>query len=63
MREDEDGNLNFQNLSLSPAANEEEALNFLFLRDTNQTIGETVMNQSSSRFLYFITKSIWYLKC
>ena len=49
MREDEDGNLNFKNLSVNPVANEEEALNLLFLGDTNRAIGETEMNQASSR--------------
>ena len=49
MLEDEDGNLHFRNLSIHPATSEEEALNLLFLGDTNRAIGETEMNQSSSR--------------
>lgn len=31
------------------AANEEEALNYLFLGDTNRAISETAMNKASSR--------------
>ena len=49
MLEDEDGNYHFRNLSIHPATSEEEALNLLFLGDTNRAIGETEMNQSSSR--------------
>lgn len=49
MLEDEDGNYHFRNLSVNPVASEEDALNLLFLGDTNRAIGETEMNQSSSR--------------
>jgi len=49
MLEDEDGNYHFRNLSIHEAKSEEEALNLLFLGDTNRAIGETEMNQSSSR--------------
>ena len=49
MMEDEDGNYHFRNLSVHPVTSEEEALNLLFLGDTNRAIGETEMNQSSSR--------------
>lgn len=49
MLEDEDGNYHFRNLSVNPVSNEEEALNLLFIGDTNRAIGETQMNQSSSR--------------
>jgi len=49
MLEDEEGNYHFKNLSVNPVSNEEEALNLLFLGDTNRAIGETEMNQSSSR--------------
>ncbi len=49
MLEDEDGNYHFRNLSLNQVSNEEEALNLLFIGDTNRAIGETQMNQSSSR--------------
>ena len=49
MLEDEDGVFHFRNLSVHPVASEEEALNYLFIGDTNRAIGETDMNQSSSR--------------
>ena len=49
MLEDEDGNYHFRNLSIHRATSEEEALNLLFLGDTNRAIGETEMNKSSSR--------------
>ena len=49
MLEDEDGNYHFRNLSVNQVSTEEEALNFLFIGDTNRAIGETQMNQSSSR--------------
>eukprot|EP00794_Sanderia_malayensis_P020071 gene20071-22040_t len=47
--EDNDGNIHLRNLSVHSAANEEEALNFLFLGDTNRMIAETPMNQASTR--------------
>jgi kinesin family protein 6/9 len=49
MLEDDIGNYHFRNLSVNPVSSEEEALNFLFLGDTNRAIGETEMNLSSSR--------------
>lgn len=49
MMEDEDGNYHFRNLSVNQVSSEEEALNLLFIGDTNRAIGETQMNQSSSR--------------
>lgn len=49
LMEDEDGNIHLRNLSLYLAANEEEALNYLFLGDTNRAISETAMNKASSR--------------
>jgi len=49
MLEDEDGNYHFRNLSVNQVNSEEDALNLLFLGDTNRAIGETEMNQSSSR--------------
>ncbi len=49
MLEDEDGNYHFRNLSVNQVSSEEEALNLLFIGDTNRAIGETQMNQSSSR--------------
>uniref|UniRef100_A0A673CBS2 Kinesin family member 6 n=1 Tax=Sphaeramia orbicularis TaxID=375764 RepID=A0A673CBS2_9TELE len=47
--EDSDQNIHLRNLSLQPSANEEEALNLLFLGDTNRMIAETPMNQASTR--------------
>ncbi|CAL5230078.1 g13535 [Coccomyxa viridis] len=47
--EDEDGRLHMRNLSLHAVASEEEALNLLFLGETNRTISETPMNMASSR--------------
>ncbi|NXG52105.1 KIF6 protein, partial [Psilopogon haemacephalus] len=47
--EDPDQNIHLKNLSLQKASNEEEALNLLFLGDTNRMIAETPMNQASSR--------------
>lgn len=47
--EDSDNNVHLKNLSLHQASNEEEALNLLFLGDTNRMIAETPMNQASTR--------------
>ncbi|EFJ44922.1 Kif6 type kinesin-like protein, partial [Volvox carteri f. nagariensis] len=47
--EAEDGTVSYRNLSMYRANNEEEALNLLFLGDTNRTISETPMNMASSR--------------
>eukprot|EP00887_Chlorella_sp_A99_P006382 scaffold3.g6382.t1 len=47
--EDEDGAMHVRNLSLHATSNEEEALNLLFLGDTNRTVAETPLNQASSR--------------
>ncbi|XP_065061437.1 kinesin-like protein KIF6 [Rhopilema esculentum] len=47
--EDSDGNIHLRNLSVHPAHNEEDALNLLFLGDTNRMIAETPMNQASTR--------------
>ncbi|KAI5618808.1 kinesin-like protein KIF6 [Silurus asotus] len=49
IREDPEQNIHLKNLSLQPSANEEEALNLLFLGDTNRMIAETPMNQASTR--------------
>jgi hypothetical protein len=38
--EDEDQNMHLKNLSIHAAQNEEEALNLLFLGDTNRMIAE-----------------------
>ncbi|XP_063353827.1 kinesin-like protein KIF6 [Pelmatolapia mariae] len=47
--EDQDQNIHLRNLSLQQSVNEEEALNLLFLGDTNRMIAETPMNQASTR--------------
>ena len=47
--EDEDGACHLRNLSMHAATNDEEALNLLFLGDTNRAISETPMNLASSR--------------
>ncbi|CAJ1074118.1 kinesin-like protein KIF6 isoform X1 [Xyrichtys novacula] len=47
--EDPEKNIHLRNLTLQLTANEEEALNLLFLGDTNRMIAETPMNQASTR--------------
>uniref|UniRef100_A0A3Q2G551 Kinesin family member 6 n=1 Tax=Cyprinodon variegatus TaxID=28743 RepID=A0A3Q2G551_CYPVA len=47
--EDPEQNIHLKNLSMQQSANEEEALNLLFLGDTNRMIAETPMNQASTR--------------
>ncbi|XP_023649404.1 kinesin-like protein KIF6 isoform X4 [Paramormyrops kingsleyae] len=47
--EDPDQNIHLRNLSIHQSGNEEEALNLLFLGDTNRMIAETPMNQASTR--------------
>ncbi|XP_014673455.1 PREDICTED: kinesin-like protein KIF6 isoform X2 [Priapulus caudatus] len=47
--EDSSQNIHLRNLSMHPASSEEEALNLLFLGDTNRMIAETPMNQASTR--------------
>jgi kinesin family member 6/9 len=47
--EDEHGNFHIKNLSMNPAETEEDALNLLFMGDTNRAIAETPMNMASSR--------------
>ncbi|XP_077994037.1 kinesin-like protein KIF6 [Glandiceps talaboti] len=49
LMEDSDQNIHLKNLSIHPANNEEDALNLLFLGDTNRMIAETPMNQASTR--------------
>ncbi len=49
MLEDEHGNFHLKNLSMHAADNEEDALNLLFMGDTNRAIAETPMNMASSR--------------
>uniref|UniRef100_W5NKR9 Kinesin-like protein n=1 Tax=Lepisosteus oculatus TaxID=7918 RepID=W5NKR9_LEPOC len=47
--EDPEQNIHLKNLSIQQSASEEEALNLLFLGDTNRMIAETPMNQASTR--------------
>nr|CAD7395175.1 unnamed protein product [Timema poppensis] len=47
--EDTKGNLHLRHLNVHSVRSEEEALNLLFLGDTNRTIAETPMNLASSR--------------
>lgn len=49
LREDEDGNTHLKNLSVNMAGTEEDALNLLFLGDTNRVVAETAMNDASTR--------------
>ena len=49
MLEDMDGNFVLKNLSVHPAETEEDALELLFMGDTNRAIAETPMNMASSR--------------
>lgn len=49
LREDEEGNIHLRNLSVNMAQKEEDALNLLFLGDTNRVVAETPMNDVSTR--------------
>ncbi|EPZ35674.1 Kinesin, motor region domain-containing protein [Rozella allomycis CSF55] len=49
LMEDDDQVIHIKNLSCHTANNEEEALNWLFVGDTNRMIAETPSNPSSSR--------------
>ncbi|KAI8924527.1 P-loop containing nucleoside triphosphate hydrolase protein [Entophlyctis helioformis] len=49
LQEDGDEMIHLRNLSVVQVANEEEALNLLFVGDTNRMIAETPSNPSSSR--------------
>ncbi|KAJ3128891.1 Kinesin- protein 6 [Nowakowskiella sp. JEL0407] len=49
VQEDANDQMYLRNLSCVPAINEEEALNLLFVGDTNRMIAETPSNPSSSR--------------
>lgn len=44
LMEDEDNNIHLKNLSIHQANNEEEALNLLFLGDTNRMIAEVIFS-------------------
>lgn len=56
--EDEEGKTHLRNLSSQLARSEEEALNLLFVGDTNRMISETPMNLASSRSHCIFTVSI-----
>ena len=58
LMEDEDGNVHLRGLSMHLVASEEEALNLLFLGDTNRAIAETPMNMASSRSHCIFTLSL-----
>ncbi|KAG7386717.1 Kinesin- protein 6 [Phytophthora pseudosyringae] len=58
MLEDEDGNCHLRNLSMHPVTAEEDALNLLFLGDTNRAVSETAMNLASSRSHCIFTVSL-----
>jgi kinesin family protein 6/9 len=55
---DEDGNCHLKGLSMHLVATEEEALNLLFVGDTNRAISETAMNKASSRSHCLFTVSL-----
>ena len=56
--EDASGTMHLRNLSMRRASTEEDALNFLFLGDTNRAISETAMNKASSRSHCIFTVSL-----
>ena len=58
LMEDEDGNVHLKGLSMHLVQTEEEALNLLFLGDTNRAIAETPMNMASSRSHCIFTISL-----
>ena len=58
LQEDHDGKIHVRNLSAQLARNEEEALNLLFVGDTNRMISETPMNMASSRSHCIFTVAI-----
>jgi kinesin family protein 6/9 len=47
--EDDQGNFHLKGLAMHPAESEEDALNLLFMGDTNRAIASTSMNDESSR--------------
>jgi kinesin family protein 6/9 len=49
LQEDAEETIHLKNLSCVPVATEEDALNLLFIGDTNRMIAETPSNPSSSR--------------
>jgi len=58
LMEDDEGNIHLKNLSMHLASSEEDALNLLFLGDTNRAISETPMNLASSRSHCIFTISL-----
>lgn len=58
MREGDDGVVHMSNLGRFPVASREEALNLLFVGDTNRIICETPMNDTSSRSHCIFTLNI-----
>ena len=63
MLEDEHGNFHLKNLSMHIAESEEDALELLFLGDTNRAIAETPMNMvihSTSALQQYFTSVDWY---
>jgi kinesin family protein 6/9 len=58
MMADEGGNLHLRNLGMLPVASEEDALNLLFVGDTNRMICETPSNDASSRSHCIFTISL-----
>ena len=56
--EDDDGRMHLRNLSSQIARSEEEALNLLFVGDTNRMISETPSNMASSRSHCIFTLSL-----
>lgn len=58
LAEDEDGAIHMRNLGANLAGTEEEALNLLFIGDTNRMIAETPMNLASSRSHCIFTVTI-----
>ncbi|PRW60177.1 kinesinlike KIF6 [Chlorella sorokiniana] len=49
IQEDDSGAMHLRNLSMHRCDTEEQALNMLFLGDTNRVVAETPLNQASSR--------------
>jgi hypothetical protein len=56
--EDESGNMHLKGLSMNLANSAEEALNLLFVGDTNRAMSATVMNANSSRSHCIFTVSV-----
>lgn len=58
LQEDEEGNVRMVNCSVHRSETEEDALNLLFLGDTNRAITETPMNLASSRSHCIFTMTV-----